>query len=171
MDKQNYTKINETILKQEEMLIFPHFSNKDAWDLGCFLVNKVYESNESLAVAIRKLNGTMVFYHAVGNTNQNNQNWMNRKFNTVCLMERSSLGAWASSFLTGEKISTHGLSDSDYVLCGGGFPIRLKTGEIVAVLTVSNFPHQLDHDFIVKGLKEWLKMEDVPDLDLTLSYE
>lgn len=170
MTSEDYIKLNEIILKQEEMLRFPQFSNRDAWELGNYMVNKVYENKQELAIVIRKLNGNILFQHCTEGTNLNNQNWMERKFNTVSLMERSSLGAWAVAATTGEVISTHGLSEKDYIFCGGGFPIRLKTGEMVAVLIVSNFPHELDHDFIVKALSDWLGINNVPEIDLSLSY-
>jgi Uncharacterized conserved protein len=170
MTIEDYIKLNEITLEQEERLRFLQFSNRDAWELGNYLVNKVYEEKQELAIAIRKLNGNILFQHCIEGTNLNNQNWMKRKFNTVSLMERSSLGAWAVSFITGEEIRTHGLSEKDYIFCGGGFPIRLKTGEMVAVLTVSNFPHERDHDFIVKALSEWLCVDNVPEIDLSQSY-
>ena len=162
MDKKSYEEISELAKKQEELLRFPHFNNKDAWDLGCFLVQRIYEKQIELAVAIRKLNGSVIFQYGTEQTNQNNINWMKRKFNTVALMERSSYGAWAASLASGETVLTHGLNENEYVFCGGGFPIRLTTGEIVAVLTVSNLPHEEDHRFMIDALKDWLNVEDVP---------
>jgi uncharacterized protein (UPF0303 family) len=160
----DYMKLNDVLLEQEKLLRFSHFMNRDAWDLGVFLVDRVYRSDFDLAIAIRKLNGNILFQHTSGNTNLNNQNWMSRKFRTVALMECSSLRAWAKAAISGEQVSKHGLSDAEYVFCGGGFPICLKTGEIAAVLTVSNLPHHLDHQFIVDSLSEYLKI-DVPKTD------
>lgn len=146
------------------MLRFDHFSNKDAWELGSFLVKKVYESGIEMAITIRKLNGNITFQHFTDGTNMNNQNWMRRKFNTVSLVERSSLGAWAESMIKDQPVEEQGLDPKDYVFCGGGFPIWLKSGEIVAVLTVSNLPHLQDHQFVIDGLQEWLKVENVPQI-------
>ncbi|MBR5288166.1 MAG: hypothetical protein IKU34_06185 [Clostridia bacterium] len=42
------------------------------------------------------------------------------------------------------------------------FPIRLKTGELVAVLVVSNLPHLEDHAFLVDALSEYLSADGVP---------
>jgi len=164
MDIEDYERIREIADRQEAILRFEHFSNDDAWELGKFLVQRIHDLGIEMAVAIRKPNGNIVFQYASGGTNLNNQNWMLRKFNTVMLMESSSLRAWAHGAILGEQIQTHGLSDHDYVLCGGGFPIRLRTGELVAVLTVSNLPHIEDHQFIVESLAQWLHVEDVPAL-------
>ncbi|MDR2900123.1 MAG: heme-binding protein [Treponema sp.] len=164
MENADYIKLNEILLEQEKLLRFDHFTNRDAWELGCFLVDKIYKSDFYLSVAIRKVNGAILFQHLPGSTNLNNQNWMMRKFRTVALMERSSLGVWAQSYLSEEPVAKHGLCETEYVFCGGGFPICLKNGEVVAVLTVSNLPHHKDHKFIVNALCEWLKI-DVPKTD------
>ena len=56
-------------------------------------------------------------------------------------------------------MAVHGLKDEDYVFCGGGFPIRLKSGEMVGGLLVSNLPHEQNHQFIIDSLQEWLQVE------------
>ena len=162
MDNERIIHIQKIVEKQEEMLRFEHFSNNDAWELGKFLVGKIQEKEIELSVAIRRLNGNIIFQYASEKTTLNNQNWMQRKFNTVTLMNCSSLNAWAQSFISGEHVQTHGLSENEYVFCGGGFPIRLQSGELAAVITVSNLPHEQDHQFLVESLSEWLSVENVP---------
>lgn len=156
----DYAKINEIALQQEKELRFEHFSHKDAWELGSFMVERIYKQNVELVVSIRETSGYILFQHGTETTNLNNQNWLRRKFNTVVLTERSSYGAWADANAKGETPAFHGLSDADYAFCGGGFPIRLKTGEMVGVLLVSNLPHEQDHQFIIDSLHEWLRIEE-----------
>ena len=122
------------------------------------------KKNIEMAITIRKLNGNIIFQYFTDGTNMNNQRWMNRKFNTVSLTERSSLGVWAESMINDNPPEAQGLDPKEYAFCGGGFPIWLKTGEIIAVLTVSNLPHLQDHQFLIDGLQEWLKAEDVPQI-------
>ena len=160
--------INQLLQKQEEMLQFEHFTNQDAWELGKLMVEEIGKRGIELAVCIRKLNGNIFFQFATEHTNMNNQNWMNRKFNTVSLMEKSSLRATVLSKIMNEDVARHGLSNSDYVFCGGGFPIRIKDSGIVAVLTVSNLPHVKDHAFIVECLSKYLHVEGVPDSDFDI---
>ena len=164
MDNSEFERIKKVTVQQEKALVFERFSNKDALALGSFITNRIYEQGMELAIAIRRVNGAILYQHMTDGTNLNNQKWMERKFNTVSLLERSSLGSWAVSNLTGETVPVHGLSESAYVFCGGGFPIRLVTGEVVAILTVSNMPHMEDHRFIVKALSEWLGKKDVEQL-------
>lgn len=162
--QKDYELVKEITEKQEEMLRFKQFSNKDALELGNFITGRIYEKGISLAIAIRKVNGAILYQHMTEGTNRNNQNWMLRKFHTVSLMERSSLGVWAVSHLMNEPVPVHGLSETEYVFCGGGFPIRLLTGEMAGILTVSNLPHIKDHNFIVQCLSEWLGLTDVPQI-------
>ena len=159
---ENYADIIETAKKQEELLRFDHFSNRDAWNLGSFLVQRVFDRQIDMAISIRKLNGNVIFQFATQNTTLSNQQWMQRKFNTVSLTESSSLRAWATAAFKGQSLSDQGISPEDYAFCGGGFPIRLKSGELVAVLIVSNLPHKQDHGFVIDGLSAWLNVPGVP---------
>lgn len=149
----------EIIKKQEELLQFDHFNTDDAWELGCFIVNEMKERNICLTVAIRKLNGKVVFQYAPDGTTSSNINWMQKKFNTVSYLEKSSLLAGLDLISKGETLAVHGLKSSEYVGCGGGFPIRVKGTGIVMVLTVSELPHVEDHGFIVDCLAKYLNVE------------
>jgi len=92
-----------------------------------------------------------------------NENWMRRKFRTVIMNERSSYLMWAFNEMGGRgqdpirDAALQGMDSKEYALCGGGFPIKLKTGEMVAVILASNLPHEKDHGFIVEGLESYLK--------------
>ena len=160
----DYQKILTITAEQEKALRFDSFSNRDALALGNFMAERVHALGIELAICIRKVNGNILFQYVTDGTSLNNQNWMNRKFNTVRLMECSSLAAWASASLKGEPEAVHGLDSREFVFCGGGFPIRLKSGEMVGVVTVSNLPHLEDHQFIADALADWFKAEGVPSV-------
>lgn len=149
---ENQTGLHEAariLRRQEELLRVNSFSNQDAWELGCLMVEESARRGIGLAACIRKLNGNIVFEAAGEGTDLTNQLWMERKFHTVALMERSSLLATVDCRLQGQSIRGMGLSDADYVLCGGGFPIRSRGGNLLMVATVSALPHQQDHAFLV----------------------
>lgn len=160
----NYVEIEKLVKQQEETLLFDHFTNKDAWELGQFMVKKVYEKNIDLAICIKKRNGNTIFQYMTENANLLNEKWMERKFNTANLTERSSFGLWAKYSATGRTLADDQLPDANYALCGGAFPIRVKSGEMVGVLLTSNLPHEQDHDFMIECLKEWLGYPDVPNV-------
>lgn len=165
MSAVDFEAINMLIQRQEELLQFEHFNSRHAWELGKLMVEKVFSDGINMSVCIRKLNGYIMFQYSSEKTTLNNQNWMMRKFNTVSLMERSSLGASVISQITKQDVAVHGLSDKEYVFCGGGFPVKIKGSGIVAVITVSNLPHVQDHNFIVMCLSKFLGV-DVPLVDV-----
>lgn len=162
---ENYELIVSLAKEQEDMLRFERFTAEDAWALGCLMAARVKEAGIDMALAIRKLNGHILFQYCTQGTALNNQNWMRRKFNTVVLTEGSSLRHWAATEIKGQSMAAQGLDPLEYALCGGGFPIRLKSGELVGVITASNLPHKQDHAFIVSSLAAHLGMENVPQID------
>lgn len=166
MEKTQIDQILADVKKQEEMLLFDKFTNEDAWELGKVFVEKIKRENIEMAVAIRKVNGNTIFAYFSDGTNKLNENWMNRKFNTVIMNEMSSFKRWAISQYRNGTVEDMGLDSKDYALCGGGFPIKLKNGEMVAVVLASNLPHEKDHKFLVEGLAEYLSVSDVPDIVL-----
>lgn len=162
--ERNYIELEKLIRQQEEALTFEHFSNKDAWEFGQFMVNRAYEQGLEIAISIRRRNGTIIFQHLTEKTNLLNHAWMDRKFKTVNLLERSSFGSWAEYNMKGRTLKSDSLAENEYALYGGGFPVRVKSGEIVAVILTSNQPHEQDHGFIIKSLKEWLEQPEVPEI-------
>lgn len=166
MERAQIDKIMAEVDTQEKALRFKRFTNDDAWELGKIYVEKIKREGIEMAVAIRKVNGNTIFSYFSNGTNKLNENWMNRKFNTVTMNEMSSFKRWAISQYSGGTVETMGLDNKDYALCGGGFPVKLENGEMVAVVLASNLPHQLDHKFIVEGMAEFLKIEGLPEIIL-----
>ena len=162
MPTENYAAIIEAASTQEALLRFDHFTAKDAYDLGTFITDRVYARGMEMAVCIRKANGHILYQHCTQGTTLSNQLWMQRKFNTAVMTEGSTLRAWAALAMKGQIPQDQGVSPIDYAYCGGGFPIRLKTGEFVAVAIVSNLPHREDHRFIAEAIADYLGVKDVP---------
>lgn len=161
--ENRYASITEAVIKQEEILRFPSFTNDDAWKIGCLMTEEIRERGIELAVAVKKINGCTMFHYSTAGTSLLNEKWMTRKFNAVCLNETSSFLAWAKAAVSGEGPVFAGLSDEDYIYCGGGFPIKLQNGELVGVILASNLPHQQDHQFLANVLAKYLGKE-VPDV-------
>jgi uncharacterized protein (UPF0303 family) len=157
-------KLVKVLNQQEDMLKFDTFTNKEAFELGTRMAQKVYDAGQSLAIGIFNVAGMAVYQHVTTGATVNNTLWMRRKFNTVMNRERSSLWFTVTSEMRGKDLAAHVLDTNDYALVGGGFPIRLKTGELVAVAVVSAFPHYEDHQFIVDALAEYLGIDDVPSV-------
>ena len=157
-------KLVKVLNQQEDMLKFDTFTNKEAFELGTRMAQKVYDAGQALAIGIFNVAGMAVYQHVTPGATVNNTLWMQRKFNTVMNRERSSLWFTVTSEMRGKDLAAHVLDTNDYALVGGGFPIRLKSGELVAVAVVSAFPHYEDHQFIVDALAEYLGIDDVPSV-------
>lgn len=149
--------------QQEDMLQFDRFDHEEALKLGNFMINYAKSCNLTIAISIRMNTGCIVFQYCPDGTNLLNEKWMARKFNTVKLMERSSLLSWLSFKEDGSTIESHGLKKEDYALCGGGFPIRIKGSKpILGAIISSNLDHIADHEFIVDCLREYLHCPKAP---------
>ena len=166
MEREQIDNILKLVNEQEDMLRVDHFTNDDAWELGKTYVEKIKNEGIEMAVQIRKVNGNTIFSYFSGKTNLLNENWMDRKFNTVTMNEMSSFKRWTITQYNNGKVEDQGLSSMDYAFVGGGFPVKLKNGELVAVILASNLPHEKDHKFIVEGLASWLNVKNVPEIVL-----
>ena len=151
--------MRDTCAQQEALLRFETFDPATAWELGSLMVAELQRREAKVCVAIWSLTGYVLFQYAAEGTAVNNQNWMTRKYNSVRLMERSSLASRVAEGLGGNSVEACGLDPRQYVFCGGGFPIRLKTGEMVAVALASGLPDVMDHGFLVDCLSKYLGVQ------------
>ena len=154
----------EILQKQEELLWFDAFDGNTAWELGTFMKGEAEAKGISIAVCIRLNNGCRLFQYVPVGTNVSNQSWMERKYETVKRMERSTLLSRYVLESKEQTLADHGTSERECTLYGGGFPIRVRGAGMIGVLTVSALPHEEDHEFIVRCLEKYLKAENVPHL-------
>ncbi|AEF84919.1 conserved hypothetical protein [Treponema primitia ZAS-2] len=154
------------VKKQEELIQFSHFNRKDVWDLGTFFVEEIFAKNYTLAFSIRMFSGLIAFQYFTEGTNLNNNHWMTRKFNLVQNKEASSLLTKLVWEKNNEPLEAQGMESTEYVTCGGGFPITIRGTGPVAVALVSGLPHLQDHDILVDGLSRFLGIADVPRIPL-----
>ncbi len=151
--------------EQEDVLQFDHFDAKDAWKLGCILVDLLEEKKVDISICIRRFNGKVLFQYATDGTNIVNETWMKRKFNTSAHFESSSIKAAMILQSRDLTFDAQGLNPADFVGCGGGFPLRVKGTGIAGILTVSGLPHEQDHAFMIEGISRYLGVE-APALDM-----
>lgn len=162
--------MNEQKLKilqeQENILQFEKFDNDEAYKLGIFMTEYAKKHNIIISISIRLTNGLIIFQHMPQGTGLMNQKWIERKFNTVLNWQKSSLYCLYMLEHIGEDLKFHALSEKDFALCGGGFPIRVKNcSNIVGVILSSNLHHIADHEFIINSLKNYLNISHIQNLD------
>ena len=144
-------------MKQEQTYQFPHFSRDDVWELGCDLVASCKEYDGPLAVEIDIAN-VMVFRYYPSGTGAFHEMWLQRKRNTVRLLEKSSLRVSAELALNGQNMAKDMLLDPlEYADCGGGFPLRMKDGCIFGFAGVSGLADTIDHAALIGGLDRFFR--------------
>lgn len=147
---------------QEEILQFSSFTNADAWELGNMVVAEARRLGVSIAVRIRLNNGYTVFQYGMDGTNLYNEQWMQRKENTVRVLEQSSLRLYMSLRQTQESLEERFLDPREYAACGGGVPIRVEEVGVVGSIVVSGLDHVSDHDLLIKCISKYLHIAEVP---------
>ncbi len=145
----------EVLSSQEQLLVFPHFSNETAFELGCRIVRKAQEEGKAIAVEIIR-NGWSIFKVAMPGTRPDNDGWLRRKANTVRQFQRSSLAVKVMMEQKGSTMADRSLSPDDFVFFGGGFPIALEGTGVVGSICVSGLHHTEDHQMIADACAEWL---------------
>jgi uncharacterized protein (UPF0303 family) len=152
--------------QQEEILQFPHFARRDAWELGKILVNDILERNLVLGVSIRLTSGLVLFQCLTEGTSAHNESWMTRKFNTARDLEISSLLNTLRLKKRNQTLEDRGLDPKVYALSGGAFPIRIKDSGLIGVVASSGLPHLADHDTIVNAISRFLGISNCPRIPL-----
>lgn len=138
------------IKHQEQALVLPQFDEDIAFALGTAIRARAIAEAMSLVVDIRTWD-RQLFFTATAGTTADNAEWVRRKINTVRRFHRSS---YRMVLERGEEPFTvqSGVDPADYVIAGGGFPIRVKGAGIIGALTVSGLPGRADHGVVVSAL-------------------
>ncbi|MFF2853551.1 heme-degrading domain-containing protein [Peribacillus sp. NPDC058002] len=149
----------QQLLSLENELQFESFTNEDALNLGMTLVNYAKENNKSIGIHIER-NRVPLFSHLMDGSSEENVFWLYRKKRVVDHYNRSSQFI-AARFEEGG--TTHDesslLSPSEYQAVGGSFPIRIKGVGAIGTVTVGGLTPQLDHDYVVEGIKRFLSIK------------
>jgi uncharacterized protein (UPF0303 family) len=153
---EDLPKLIATIEDQERRLVFPSFTETDAWALGCLLVDLATERDLPVAVDIRR--GQQQLFHAgLPGSVADNDTWIDRKVRVVYRYG-------ASSFLVGRRLAakgreldaSQGVDPALYAAHGGAFPVRIAGAGVIGVVTVSGLPQADDHALVVEAIETFL---------------
>ena len=145
--------------EQERRLVFPSFTEAEAWALGCLLVNLATERDLPVAVDIRR--GQQQLFHAgLPGSSADNDTWIDRKVRVVYRFG-------ASSYLVGRRLAakgrtldaSQGVDPALYAAHGGAFPIRIPGAGVIGVVTVSGLPQADDHALVVEAIETFLAID------------
>ena len=146
----------EELEKQEKEIVFKSFGPDDAFDIGVRLINKAKEMNVYYAISV-SLNRRKLFHFSMDGACPDNDRWIMRKENVVYNFFKSSLRVRLEFERDGFDFNQmFALSNDQFANFGGGFPINVEGVGVVGTVSISGLPHELDHQYVVDVLREYL---------------
>lgn len=144
----------ERAKRQEQELVLPVFDEAVAFDIGASIRARALAEGLSLIVDLRTWD-RQLFFSATPGTSADNAEWVRRKINSVRRFQRAS---YRLVLERGEAPfpPQAGADPADYVIAGGGFPIRVPGAGIIGTLTISGLPGRSDHGVAVDALCDHL---------------
>ena len=147
------------IIAQEQGLIFPHFDESVAWSLGNRLRERALADKLVIVADVRTWDRPL-FYMALPGTSGDNQHWVRRKANLVQRVMKSSYRVvLENSSDVDYFLPRRGLDNADFVLAGGGFPIKVKGAGMIGCITVSGLHERDDHRLVVEAICDELGLD------------
>ena len=143
---------------QEERLVFTRFSNADAWELGCILVEFGIERDYPITIDIRR-GDQQLFHVALAGTAADNDQWVDRKVRTVRRFGNSSFLVGLRHRATGTAFEAREWNDPFlFAAHGGSFPINIRDSGLIGTVTVSGLAQLADHRLVVEAIERFLAL-------------
>ena len=144
------------LLAQEDELQFRSFTNTEAWELGCALVDAAQRDRLAVTIDIRR-GDQQLFHVALPGTQPDNDIWIERKNRVVRRWGHSSFYMGALHREQGTTLAERQLVDpTEFADHGGAFPVTVRGVGIVGTITVSGLPQADDHRLVVEVLRAFL---------------
>jgi len=147
------------IAAQDNSLVFPHFTAEDAWELGNLFRARLITIPTPVAIDISTATKQQLFRTVThGGTTAQHSSWIERKRNTV-LRFGSSTWFIHNKFASDDRAfaAKYGLSNAEYGMDGGGWPVKVRGVEgVVAVIVISGMLMAQDHQSIIQIVQEYL---------------
>lgn len=146
----------DIIAEQEKTLVLAQLDAEVVWKLGGRLRELAVQRGAPVAIDIRRF-GQVLFYCALPGATPDNAEWIRRKSNVVQRFLRSSYAIGLGLQETGATIAgKYGLTEADYAVHGGSFPLAVEGAGIIGSVTVSGLPQREDHEMVVQALCDLL---------------
>jgi uncharacterized protein (UPF0303 family) len=148
----------DLIIEQERKLVFPAFSEEDAFNIGSALKARADRENAPIVIDV-SLWDRKLFYFARPGSTCDNEDWVRRKFNLARRVHKSSYRAGRELAAAGLTLKDRNLAEADYAAHGGAFPIRLSNAGAIGAVTVSGLPQRDDHNWVVSAIASHLGID------------
>ena len=148
------TGLLEELAAQEERLVFGHFDEETAWELGLAL--REAAAGLPVAISIRR-NGQRLFHAALPGASADNDGWLARKSAVVDRYGKSSLRVGEEFRAGGGSFERDSrLDPAEFAAHGGAFPVLVRGTGCVGTVAVSGLPQLEDHRLVVETLEAFL---------------
>ena len=148
----------DIIIEQEKRLVFPSFSEEDAFLIGSALKARADKADAPIVIDV-SLFDRRLFYFARPGSTSDNEDWVRRKINLVRRLHKSSYRTGREFAVAGITLANRNLASADYAAAGGGFPIRLAHAGVIGTVTISGLPQREDHKWVVAAISEHLGID------------
>lgn len=147
------------IKRQETELVFTEFNELVAHSLGERIRERALRDKFAIVVDIRTWD-RQLYFMALPGTTADNSEWVRRKVNMVRRVQKASYRPVLENASGVDYFQPRrGLDNADFVLAGGGFPIRVKGAGIIGCVTVSGLHERDDHQVAVDAICEELGVD------------
>lgn len=144
------------IVEQERGLVFDAFDEHIAFSIGTTIRERAVRESLGIVADVRLWDRPLLYFALPGTTAENVE-WVRRKSNTVRRFQKSTYRMVLEAGGTERAFPPHrAISIEDYVLAGGGFPIRVRGVGVVGAVTVSGLHERDDHEVVVSAICEQL---------------
>ena len=159
-----------TIGQQEAALVIQNLYKATAFAIGSAISKRGLKEKVLIVVDIRTFDRPLFSAASPGST-ADNANWARRKRNVVKTFLKSTYRMVLEQQRPDRTFKVGAALDiADYVLAGGGFPVRVKGAGVIGVIAVSGLPEREDHGIVVTVIAEHLGL-DAKALALPASAE
>ena len=156
----------KTIEAQEKVLQYESFGAKEAFELGCIIVNLAKEYDRGISVSItRESDGMLLFGWADDSKKPANEMYMAMKRKTV--QDTGHASVWPYLKYRADGSYAEWLTDGVHGISGGAFPVYTKEG-LIAVVSLSGLHEGKDHELVVRAIARHLDKEAVPSVKKAL---
>lgn len=140
------------IIEQEARLVFRRFDEAAGFALGCRLRDFGLARAQPIVIDIQTWDRPL-FYAALAGSTADNANWARRKRNVVQAYHKSTYRMVLEQERPDRTFPPgHARDPGEFVLAGGGFPIRIEGAGVIAAVAVSGLPERQDHALVVEAL-------------------
>ncbi|GAA3393624.1 heme-degrading domain-containing protein [Cryptosporangium minutisporangium] len=146
-----------TLLAEEQRLVFAHFDEYTAWDLGSALRSAADADRLPVAIAVRR-GRQQLFHTALPGASADNDGWLQRKAAVVERYGHSSYYVGCLFRAEGGDFDTDSRLDTAlFAAHGGAFPLIVAGSGCIGSVAVSGLPQVEDHRFVVTQLEHFLQ--------------